>query len=628
MAIRYDTSGEKLTATTNLPSSSRGVTLCGWFRIAVDRNDWSTFLNISNVAGPPGKYIYVQTDTTGVDLKLWVDDTSNNLFTATVGTWYFVAITSSGSGVTKCYYAALGSALSVVTSSVNVGSWTPNLLSFGDSVWTGELLNGNSFNCKVWSAELTQAELEAEMLTMLPKRFTNLNRWIPQFPGSTERARDYSGNGYNMTEGGTLTDENPPPISWGGSILFLPFTAAGGTAYNQSVSGAIATVSGGLIKQYNKVAAGAIATIAGTLSRRGNKLTSGTLSTIAGTANKQTRRSLSGAVSSIAGTLANRAGKALSGAVSTITGSISKQNNKLSSGTIATITGEANKQTNRSLTGALATITGALASTRTRLVSLSGSLSSIVGVIVKRDNKLTNGSIATLTGTVNKQTNRLLGGAIATIAGNLTSAKAFLRSLSGSIGTITGGIAKRNNKPVSGAVTAITGANIKQPRRSLNGAIATLTGTLASARTRLVVLSGSIGTIAGTVTKQSRRALTSAIASITGNAEKRSNKAFDGVIVTITGASAKQVNKIIAGALSVISGNLDRIHHAAEIVRLGLATLYTMLVDVVGMSNFQPSSAVTSDLTYTSAVHGEACAWTATLSDLVFERAIAEDEPL
>lgn len=217
MADRFDASGDKLTANTNLLSSSRGATMCGLFRIAVDRNDWSTVMSLSSGNPASGnKYIYIQTDTTGTDFHLYVEAAGDSsLFTATVGTWYFMAITSSATGTVKAYYAAVGAtSLNVVTSGTTVSSWTPDLMAFGDSAWTGEWLNGNCAGLKAWSAELTQAELEAEMFFLLAQRAANLNRSVPCFAGSGERARDYSGNGYHLTEGGTLTDENDPPVLW------------------------------------------------------------------------------------------------------------------------------------------------------------------------------------------------------------------------------------------------------------------------------------------------------------------------------------------------------------------------------------------------------------------------------
>lgn len=77
--------------------------------------------------------------------------------------------------------------------------------------------SGRIHAIKIWNTALTEAEIAQEVYTVAPRKLDSLWGWNPTRPGSGERAKDYSGNGRNWTEGGTLTDDDPPPISWAGA---------------------------------------------------------------------------------------------------------------------------------------------------------------------------------------------------------------------------------------------------------------------------------------------------------------------------------------------------------------------------------------------------------------------------
>ncbi len=59
------------------------------------------------------------------------------------------------------------------------------------------------------------------MRTKRPLDLTSLNAWLPTFPGSGENRRDYSGFGPDFTITGTLTDDNPAPVSYGAPTLWV-----------------------------------------------------------------------------------------------------------------------------------------------------------------------------------------------------------------------------------------------------------------------------------------------------------------------------------------------------------------------------------------------------------------------
>jgi hypothetical protein len=87
-------------------------------------------------------------------------------------------------------------------------------------------LNGRMYALKAWTVALTAAEILTEMRSVRPIRLANYWGWWPARPGATERLKDYSGNGRNWTEVGTLTDEDPAPIWWGARPSKAGFTRA------------------------------------------------------------------------------------------------------------------------------------------------------------------------------------------------------------------------------------------------------------------------------------------------------------------------------------------------------------------------------------------------------------------
>ena len=101
-------------------------------------------------------------------------------------------------------------------------------------------LNGRMYALKAWTVALTAAEIAIEMRSVRPVKLASLWLWSPGRPGATERLKDYSGNGRTWTEVGTLTDEDPPPVSWGARPSKAGFTRAA-IAFTLSRSSSSAT---------------------------------------------------------------------------------------------------------------------------------------------------------------------------------------------------------------------------------------------------------------------------------------------------------------------------------------------------------------------------------------------------
>ena len=217
MAIRFDAAGDYLIRSANLPGNDP-FSCAFWAYISVDRNAPGVWVAISD--GTFTNYFLAGLSSAGDVLLIDAAGSTTNGSTLSVGTWYHVALTRNGN--TKKLY--LNGVLDITNTTAT--TFTSALLLVGSN--TVNFVNGRVAGLKVWEAELTLEEVLQEMHTIRPARFANLYGWWPMLPGSGERARDYSGNGRDFTETGSLVDEDPPPVSWGGQSLVFPFVSDAG----------------------------------------------------------------------------------------------------------------------------------------------------------------------------------------------------------------------------------------------------------------------------------------------------------------------------------------------------------------------------------------------------------------
>lgn len=227
MSVRFDADADILKRTASLPAAT-AYSACGW-AIPAGLTGTQAIQNLVDAEG--SSLDRVQLAFVGADLFIIASNGSftGGWFTGINSTPMFWAVTCDGT--TRTAYAANLSDASLSTGSVAGSSFTPGLMCLANRYTNGgEGFNGTVSAVKAWDAVLTQAEIEQERWTILPRRFADLHLWTPMFPGSGERVRDYSGNGKDWTEGGTLADEDGPPVSWGASSIMLPFAAASGIA--------------------------------------------------------------------------------------------------------------------------------------------------------------------------------------------------------------------------------------------------------------------------------------------------------------------------------------------------------------------------------------------------------------
>ena len=220
MAIRFDAAADYLSRTANLPGYDP-VTWCAWVYISTDTDAVASLFVLTNGTGTTFDSLQLSTD--GTTLRILTQNGSTSGTNLSTGTWYHLAYTRSG----NTHLAYINGVLDITRSDANVVT----VQAMGTGGNSAQTFNGLLHSIKIWDGvALSAAEIAQEMQTNHPQRFANLHIWSPTFDGTTERARDYSGNGYNWTENGTLADEAPPPISWGASPIVMPIvtTVAGG----------------------------------------------------------------------------------------------------------------------------------------------------------------------------------------------------------------------------------------------------------------------------------------------------------------------------------------------------------------------------------------------------------------
>lgn len=218
MAIRFDVSGDELRTTTHVLNYNAAYTMMFWWLplmtlpSAVDSFLFGIRLDSSNherVNLLTGQSIpTLQTGVAGVQTPV----AFANAITANV--WQHVAVVRESTTGLKAYINATLEA----TNTEPVGSRTGSpggMFVGGVAISTNTLLDSRVAHIKAWARGLTQAEVAREMATIRPHSFTSLWGWYPTLRGAASRLTDYSGIGRDWTAGGTLTDEDGPPVSWG-----------------------------------------------------------------------------------------------------------------------------------------------------------------------------------------------------------------------------------------------------------------------------------------------------------------------------------------------------------------------------------------------------------------------------
>jgi hypothetical protein len=198
MAVQIDADSEWLTATTGLPAASPHTVAC-WVRYDTGLRDQGPWL-LYNGGAYWGIYTFNGTNVAGAN-----GGTDYTITTLTVGSWYYLVVVKPNNTSKNTWYAAEGA--TTVTAGGGGAStsntFTPNLLSIGG--WSPYFVMSRCSiaHFRIWDAALSQAEVEAELVSATAVRTSNLNREYRFANGAL--TTDSGAGARTLTSGGTPT---------------------------------------------------------------------------------------------------------------------------------------------------------------------------------------------------------------------------------------------------------------------------------------------------------------------------------------------------------------------------------------------------------------------------------------
>ncbi|MGW1532330.1 LamG-like jellyroll fold domain-containing protein [Streptomyces aureus] len=251
MSQRSDQASDRVSYTAAAPPApATAFTVTFWARLRVDRDDFSTMMRLHSSSGG-STAVNITTGSSGTTpLVVSPGNTGGIIGTdaLAVDTWRMLAVTIAGTGATdgKIYTRTVGGSTNVVTGQVSGGATPDGLTLFGRSAGDStEWFNGGLAYVRVWSAVLSQAEIEAEWASATIVRTSGVWANWPMLTGIS----DISGNGRNLTAGTTaLSTEDDPPLSGNvtGTAAGVFGALSGAASGVRKVIGTVAATLGGL----------------------------------------------------------------------------------------------------------------------------------------------------------------------------------------------------------------------------------------------------------------------------------------------------------------------------------------------------------------------------------------------
>jgi hypothetical protein len=220
----------------NQPTYDNAMTIMGWFWIPSSANWHTAFLN-GRLDDNVGDYWYLGVNASDVLYSEWGGDALGG-GDITTGAWNHLCWTkASGSSNVQIYGyvdGVQGHSSSTFSVTAPSGGGTQGLAVGYDAGRWSEYSEG-VFAFKMWDGvQLSQAQIKAEMRAVRPFYLPNLYIWIPAWNGETIGFRDYSKNGRDFSEEGTVTFRASPPVPWG---FYAPqFTQVAAAAGDLSIN--------------------------------------------------------------------------------------------------------------------------------------------------------------------------------------------------------------------------------------------------------------------------------------------------------------------------------------------------------------------------------------------------------
>lgn len=258
MSQRSDQASDRVSYTASAPPNpATAFTVTFWARLRVDRDDFSTMMRLHSSSGG-STTVNITTGSSGTTPIVVSPGNSGGIIgtdALAVDTWRMLAVTVAGTGASdgKIYTKVIAGSTNVVTGQVTGGSTPDGITLFGRSAGDStEWFNGGLAYVRVWSAVLSQAEIEAEWASATIVRTSGV--WA-NWPMLTN-INDISGNGRNLTAGSTAlsTEDDPPLASTVTGTGLAAFGGLGGTAAG------VRTTSGSAAGSFGALGAAAVGT--------------------------------------------------------------------------------------------------------------------------------------------------------------------------------------------------------------------------------------------------------------------------------------------------------------------------------------------------------------------------------
>lgn len=204
----------------NIWSTTEAFTMMCWFRMT----DESARQGIMGAGGYGSHGTSLRMTSGGVLEYAVAGPSSATGSTLSFDTWYHVA----QKRLTDTTHETFFNGVSDITHTSGGGNLYHPYFGQSSDAYTSEAMSGRLAAVKVFTANLSAAEIQQEMYFFMPVRTDNLTIWSPFVADETVNFRDYSGNGNDWIENGTITAGAGPPITWrkGASRIFLPAAAA------------------------------------------------------------------------------------------------------------------------------------------------------------------------------------------------------------------------------------------------------------------------------------------------------------------------------------------------------------------------------------------------------------------
>lgn len=213
MAVRFDVDTDRISYSGSMPDPTTAITVTAWAYVTNNTANPATFFRLWNAA--VSTTITCAINSGGV-VNPGYYTAGGSAFISTslsLGTWYRIAVTCTGTAGKFYLAAGTGGATSVGTGTVS-GAATPVGITVGGRAPAdfNEWFDGRMAYVRAWPSVLTQAQIEAEWLSMAPIVTSGL--WADWPLEVATDLTDHSGNGRHLAAGTTaVTTEEGPPLS-------------------------------------------------------------------------------------------------------------------------------------------------------------------------------------------------------------------------------------------------------------------------------------------------------------------------------------------------------------------------------------------------------------------------------